>query len=50
MKIDIVMVFQFPSTEQRALIKEKILSILNQKIRNTRAVPINVSSVQVNGK
>ncbi|XP_012917802.1 transmembrane protease serine 11A isoform X1 [Mustela putorius furo] len=48
-KIDIVMVFQFPSTEQRALIKEKILSILNQKIRNTRAVPINVSSVQVNG-
>ncbi|XP_032190358.1 transmembrane protease serine 11A isoform X2 [Mustela erminea] len=48
-KADIVMVFQFPSTEQRALIKEKILSILNQKIRNTRAVPINVSSVQVNG-
>ncbi|XP_059016105.1 transmembrane protease serine 11A isoform X2 [Mustela lutreola] len=48
-KVDIVMVFQFPSTEQRALIKEKILSILNQKIRNTRAVPINVSSVQVNG-
>lgn len=48
-KVDIVMVFQFPSTEQRALIKEKILSILNQKIRNTRAVPINVSLVQVNG-
>ncbi|KAF3825155.1 hypothetical protein GH733_005789, partial [Mirounga leonina] len=43
------MVFQFPSTEQRALIKEKILSILNQKIRNTRALPINSSSVQVNG-
>ncbi|XP_044081021.1 transmembrane protease serine 11A-like isoform X2 [Neovison vison] len=48
-KADIVMVFQFPSTEQRALIKEKILSILNQKIRNTRAVPMSVSSVQVNG-
>ncbi|XP_047575925.1 transmembrane protease serine 11A [Lutra lutra] len=47
-KADIVMVFQFPSTEQRALIKEKILSILNQKIRNTRALPINASSVQVN--
>ncbi|XP_025743526.1 transmembrane protease serine 11A-like [Callorhinus ursinus] len=48
-KADIIMVFQFPSTEQRALIKEKILSILNQKIRNTRALPINASSVQVNG-
>ncbi|XP_027455911.1 transmembrane protease serine 11A [Zalophus californianus] len=47
-KADIIMVFQFPSTEQRALIKEKILSILNQKIRNTRALPINASSVQVN--
>ncbi|XP_034527889.1 transmembrane protease serine 11A [Ailuropoda melanoleuca] len=47
-KADIIMVFQFPSTEQRALIKKKVLSILNQKIRNTRALPINASSVQVN--
>lgn len=49
-KVDIIMVFQFPSSEQKALIKEKIHSILNQKIRNTRALSINASSVQVNGK
>lgn len=48
-KADIVMVFQFPSGEQRALRKKKIQSILNQKIRNTRALPINPSSLQVNG-
>uniref|UniRef100_A0A8C9NTX2 Transmembrane serine protease 11A n=1 Tax=Spermophilus dauricus TaxID=99837 RepID=A0A8C9NTX2_SPEDA len=48
-KADIVMVFQFPSTEQRTVKEKKIHSILNQKIRNERALPIDVSSVQVNG-
>ncbi|XP_053510985.1 transmembrane protease serine 11A isoform X3 [Artibeus jamaicensis] len=48
-KADVVMVFQFPSAEQRAVRKEKIHSILNQKIRNTRALSINASSIQVNG-
>ncbi|KAG3276538.1 transmembrane protease, serine 11A [Ictidomys tridecemlineatus] len=48
-KADIVMVFQFPSTEQRTVREKKIHSILNQKIRNERALPIDVSSVQVNG-
>ncbi|KAM5284403.1 transmembrane protease serine 11A [Hipposideros larvatus] len=48
-KADVVMVFKFPSAEQRAIITKKIHSILNQKIRNTRALPINASSVQVNG-
>uniref|UniRef100_A0A8C9A3H3 Transmembrane protease serine n=1 Tax=Prolemur simus TaxID=1328070 RepID=A0A8C9A3H3_PROSS len=48
MKADVIMVFQFPSTEQRAINEKKIYSILNQKIRNTRALPINASSVQVN--
>ncbi|XP_012616422.2 transmembrane protease serine 11A isoform X3 [Microcebus murinus] len=48
MKADVIMVFQFPSTEQRVLKEKKIYSILNQKIRNTRALPINASSVQVN--
>nr|XP_025859276.1 transmembrane protease serine 11A [Vulpes vulpes] len=47
-KVDIIMVFKFPSPEQKALLREKILSILNQKIRNTRALSINASSVQVN--
>nr|XP_040148279.1 transmembrane protease serine 11A isoform X1 [Ictidomys tridecemlineatus] len=47
-KADIVMVFQFPSTEQRTVREKKIHSILNQKIRNERALPIDVSSVQVN--
>ncbi|GAB5570783.1 transmembrane protease serine 11A [Prionailurus iriomotensis] len=47
-KVDIIMIFQFPSPEQRAMIKEKIHSILNQKIRTTRALSINASSVQVN--
>ncbi|XP_037005935.2 transmembrane protease serine 11A isoform X1 [Artibeus jamaicensis] len=47
-KADVVMVFQFPSAEQRAVRKEKIHSILNQKIRNTRALSINASSIQVN--
>lgn len=49
-KADVIMVFQFPSVEQRAIRKKKIHSILNQKIRNTRALSINASSVQVNGK
>ena len=49
-KADIIMVFQFPSAEQRAVRKKKIHSILNQKIRNTRALSINALSVQVNGK
>ncbi|XP_076721109.2 transmembrane protease serine 11A [Callospermophilus lateralis] len=48
-KADIVMVFQFPSTGQRTVREKKIHSILNQKIRNERALPIDVSSVQVNG-
>ncbi|XP_073898193.1 transmembrane protease serine 11A isoform X2 [Castor canadensis] len=48
-KADIVMVFQFPSTGQRTVREKKIHSILNQKIRKTRALPINVSSVQVSG-
>uniref|UniRef100_G1PVM6 Transmembrane serine protease 11A n=1 Tax=Myotis lucifugus TaxID=59463 RepID=G1PVM6_MYOLU len=48
-KADIIMVFQFPFAEQRAVRKKKIHNILNQKIRNTRALSINASSVQVNG-
>ncbi|XP_066135826.1 transmembrane protease serine 11A isoform X3 [Saccopteryx bilineata] len=48
-KADVVMVFQFPSAGPQAVWQKKIHSILNQKIRNTRALPINVSSVQVNG-
>nr|XP_008521222.1 PREDICTED: transmembrane protease serine 11A [Equus przewalskii] len=47
-KADVIMVFQFPSAEQRTARKKKIHSILNQKIRNTRALSINASSVQVN--
>ncbi|MBZ3871796.1 Transmembrane protease serine 11A, partial [Sciurus carolinensis] len=47
--IYIIMVFQFPSTGQRTLREKKIHNILNQKIRNARALPIDVSSVQVNG-
>ncbi|XP_063096623.1 transmembrane protease serine 11A [Cavia porcellus] len=45
---DIIMAFQFPSTEQRAVREKEIQSILNRKIRNTRALQVNVSSVQVN--
>nr|KAF6394056.1 transmembrane serine protease 11A [Pipistrellus kuhlii] len=48
-KADIIMVFQFPFAEPRTVRKKKIHSILNQKIRNTRALPINASSVQVKG-
>lgn len=49
-RADVVMVFQFPSAEQRAIRKKKIHSILKQKIRITRALSINASSVQVHGK
>ncbi|XP_062963509.1 transmembrane protease serine 11A-like [Cynocephalus volans] len=47
-KADVIMVFQFSSTERRAVREKKIHSILNEKIRNTRALSINASSVQVN--
>uniref|UniRef100_A0A8C6RI57 Transmembrane protease, serine 11a n=1 Tax=Nannospalax galili TaxID=1026970 RepID=A0A8C6RI57_NANGA len=46
-KADIDMVLQLPSTEQRAVREKKIHSILNWKIRNTRALPANVSLVEV---
>ncbi|KFO20450.1 Transmembrane protease serine 11A [Fukomys damarensis] len=46
---DLIMVFQFPSTGQRTVREKEIHSILNRQIRNKRALPINVSSVQVNG-
>ncbi|XP_068398285.1 transmembrane protease serine 11A [Eschrichtius robustus] len=46
---DVIMVFQFPSAELRAVRKRKIHSILNEKISNTRALSINASSVEVNG-
>ncbi|XP_004644138.2 transmembrane protease serine 11A [Octodon degus] len=45
---DIIMVFQSPSPGQRTVREKEIHSILNRKIRNARALPINVSSVQVN--
>lgn len=48
-KADVVMVFQFPSAAQGTVRKKKIHSLLNQKLRNTRALSINASSVQVNG-
>ncbi|XP_036897953.1 transmembrane protease serine 11A isoform X2 [Sturnira hondurensis] len=48
-KADVVMVFQFPSAEQRAVRKKEIHSILNQKIRQTRALSIDASSIEVNG-
>ncbi|XP_032315008.1 transmembrane protease serine 11A isoform X3 [Camelus ferus] len=46
-KVDVIMVFQFPSAEPRE-VRKKIHRILNEKIRNTRALSINASSVQVN--
>ena len=48
--VDIIMVFQFPSAEPSAVRSRKIRSILDEKIRNTRVLPINTSSVEVNGK
>lgn len=38
-------IFQFPSTGQRVVREKKIPRILNQKIRNTRASPVNASAV-----
>ncbi|KAM9742101.1 transmembrane protease serine 11A [Dama dama] len=46
--VDIIMVFQFPSAEPSAVRSRKIRSILDEKIRNTRVLPINTSSVEVN--
>jgi len=50
MTVDVIMVFQFPSAESSAVRNRKIRSILDEKIRNTRALSINTSSVEVNGK
>ncbi|XP_044537654.1 transmembrane protease serine 11A [Gracilinanus agilis] len=47
-KADIVMVFQFPFKERRETREKKIHSILNQKIRATRALKIDTSSLQLN--
>uniref|UniRef100_A0A4X1TDU5 Transmembrane protease serine n=1 Tax=Sus scrofa TaxID=9823 RepID=A0A4X1TDU5_PIG len=47
-KVDVIIVFQFPSAEPRTVRKRKIRSILNEKIKNTRALSINASSVEVN--
>lgn len=49
-KADIIMVLQSPSTGQRTVGEKKKHSTLNQKIRNTRALPADVTVVQVNGK
>ncbi|XP_074085430.1 transmembrane protease serine 11A isoform X2 [Macrotis lagotis] len=49
MKVDVVIVFQFPFTERRETREKKIHNILHQKIRNTRALKINVSSLQLDG-
>ncbi|KAL6041682.1 hypothetical protein STEG23_009874 [Scotinomys teguina] len=46
-KADIVMVLQSPSSRQKTML-EKDHSILNQRIRNTRALPAGVSLVQLN--
>lgn len=46
---DIVMSLQSPSTGQGTM-GEKNHSILNQKKRNIRALPADMSLVQVNGK
>ncbi|XP_037385190.1 transmembrane protease serine 11A [Talpa occidentalis] len=47
-KADVIMIFQFPSAGLRAIRKKKIHNILNQKIRNTRALSIRASTLQVN--
>ncbi|KAI4542885.1 hypothetical protein MG293_007011 [Ovis ammon polii] len=47
--VDVIMVFQFPSAESSAVRNRKIRSVLDEKIRNTRALSINTSSVEVNG-
>nr|XP_030736550.1 transmembrane protease serine 11A isoform X3 [Globicephala melas] len=46
--VDVIMVFQFPSAESRAVRKRKIRSMLYKKISNTRALSINALSVEVN--
>ncbi|XP_051026111.1 transmembrane protease serine 11A-like [Acomys russatus] len=46
-KADIVMAFQPPSAGQRTMGEKKTDSILNKKTRTTRALPANVSVVQV---
>ncbi|KAM7155238.1 transmembrane protease serine 11A isoform 2-T2 [Molossus nigricans] len=48
-KADVIMVFQFPYAAQGAVREKKIQSLLSQKLRNTRALAINASSVHVNG-
>lgn len=48
-KADIITVLQSPSTGQRT-VGEKNHSISNQKIRNTRALPADVTVLQINGK
>ncbi|XP_031197863.1 transmembrane protease serine 11A isoform X1 [Mastomys coucha] len=45
---DIGTVFQTPTTEQRTVGKKTTQSILNQKTRKARALPADVSLVQVN--
>uniref|UniRef100_G3VQ43 Transmembrane protease serine n=1 Tax=Sarcophilus harrisii TaxID=9305 RepID=G3VQ43_SARHA len=47
MKADVVIVFQFPSKERREIREKKIHNILHQKIRNTRTLRINTSSLQL---
>uniref|UniRef100_A0A8C3VPQ6 Transmembrane protease serine n=1 Tax=Catagonus wagneri TaxID=51154 RepID=A0A8C3VPQ6_9CETA len=47
-KVDVIIVFQFPSAEPSTVRTRKIRSILNEKIKNTRALSINASSVEVN--
>ncbi|KAM4854978.1 transmembrane protease serine 11A [Thomomys bottae] len=48
-KVDSVTAFQIPSTVIVIAREKKIPSNLHQKIRKTRALPANVSSVQANG-
>ncbi|XP_042534306.1 transmembrane protease serine 11A-like [Dipodomys spectabilis] len=47
-KADTVTAYQIPSTVPKTKREKKSHHILNQKIRKTRALPINVSSVQDN--
>ncbi|XP_076794843.1 transmembrane protease serine 11A [Arvicanthis niloticus] len=47
-RADMVMVFQPPSTEPRTIGKKTSHSLLNQKARKARALPAEVSLVQVN--
>ncbi|CAO2639534.1 Transmembrane protease serine 11A [Lemmus lemmus] len=47
-KADIAMALQSPSTGQKTVVEKKNHSFLNQKKRNRRALPADVSVVQVN--